>query len=785
MPIPAVTYVLSTAYAAGVIAAKVAYGSSGQTFDVLAALVAGGGDARGVGGAFAVTDADLAAALDESPVLDRSGAASPPPQTLPVTSPVLATETVKADGDILVRSGSTFAVLAKPGSPTGERLIVRTDGTVAWGAPPEFHVAAWGAIGDNTADDRQAIRDAYVACENAGGGYVVLGGRNGKTHKFGPTATNPVPISRNGTSGVIGSRGWVIVKGNGATITLTSQVYRAWDCQRVADYDVFARVGFEDVTVDAGNVARTDNNHVFAGNLVGNWTQRQSFRWWYFKNCRTINVPAANTDGDGTSTTGSRQSVSLGSRHNGTGEATQTFVRDIYDIDCNFGGAGGVFAGGTGAGTSSVNVFCDNLRSYNLVHDPGVTPSTPPNSTPTHFAIQHGGTGFGGSSTVIGLRSKTCNDAALEQDEMQTVYNEDCIVQDAWNVAFLPRAFGSGRVDLSAQIYTYKSCWNVVKNIDPPATSTFQGNAFGWCQSGTQTINHIVLEQCGNLNKAASLRVNGEAISIPETPVRKLTLRDFKAIHETVNYSPGSAPTWSFIRYAPSIANEFDARGVHYSLNGTYGGPSATGRFITFEGAGPTTISYDDPVYECPISWAAGTLYAEWYGQAAGAANVVITSGAVRRRKARNFTSNAPNIKARGFTGSPALTITNELIDQDCDNTGFPSATAQDILFGANDNRPKVKSRGGTALQSTTVASAATITLPDKGDFISITGTTNITSVTASWTGRVVTLKFAGALTFTDGSNLLLAGNLTTANNTTITLICDGTNWLEMSRSAN
>jgi hypothetical protein len=42
MPIPAVTYVLSTAYAAGVIAAKVAYGSSGQTFDVLAALVAGG-----------------------------------------------------------------------------------------------------------------------------------------------------------------------------------------------------------------------------------------------------------------------------------------------------------------------------------------------------------------------------------------------------------------------------------------------------------------------------------------------------------------------------------------------------------------------------------------------------------------------------------------------------------------------------------------------------------------------------------------------------------------------
>lgn len=83
------------------------------------------------------------------------------------------------------------------------------------------------------------------------------------------------------------------------------------------------------------------------------------------------------------------------------------------------------------------------------------------------------------------------------------------------------------------------------------------------------------------------------------------------------------------------------------------------------------------------------------------------------------------------------------------------------------------------------VASATTITLPLEGDVVSVTGTTNITSVTASYVGRRVTLIFAGALTFTDGSNLKLAGNLVTTADDTITLVSDGTNWVEVARSVN
>jgi parallel beta-helix repeat protein len=100
-------------------------------------------------------------------------------------------------------------------------------------------------------------------------------------------------------------------------------------------------------------------------------------------------------------------------------------------------------------------------------------------------------------------------------------------------------------------------------------------------------------------------------------------------------------------------------------------------------------------------------------------------------------------------------------------------------LVGANN---LVESNQGASVP--TVASAATVTLP--GDpVVTISGTTTITSVTASWAGRIVTLVFSGALTFTDGSNLKLNGNFVTTADDTITLGCDGTNWIELCRSVN
>lgn len=81
------------------------------------------------------------------------------------------------------------------------------------------------------------------------------------------------------------------------------------------------------------------------------------------------------------------------------------------------------------------------------------------------------------------------------------------------------------------------------------------------------------------------------------------------------------------------------------------------------------------------------------------------------------------------------------------------------------------------------VSSATTTTLGTDGNFFKVTGTTTITSITAKPAGTVVMILFSGALTLTNGSNLILSGNLVTVANTTIALVSDGTNWIELARS--
>lgn len=84
-----------------------------------------------------------------------------------------------------------------------------------------------------------------------------------------------------------------------------------------------------------------------------------------------------------------------------------------------------------------------------------------------------------------------------------------------------------------------------------------------------------------------------------------------------------------------------------------------------------------------------------------------------------------------------------------------------------------------------TVASAAALAVPANVEIVNVTGTTTVTSMTGGYKGRRVKLIFAGILTFTDGSNLKLAGNFVTSADDSIVLTYDGTNWNEDSRSVN
>ena len=113
-------------------------------------------------------------------------------------------------------------------------------------------------------------------------------------------------------------------------------------------------------------------------------------------------------------------------------------------------------------------------------------------------------------------------------------------------------------------------------------------------------------------------------------------------------------------------------------------------------------------------------------------------------------------------------------------------ATASDErVVAVSSTIAKLSSIGNSWDFYGSVASSSTVTLPG-GQVVEITGTSNISTIVATNNaGRNVALAFRGILTVNDGSNLKLAGNFTTAADATLSLVCDGTNWYETSRSTN
>ncbi len=76
-----------------------------------------------------------------------------------------------------------------------------------------------------------------------------------------------------------------------------------------------------------------------------------------------------------------------------------------------------------------------------------------------------------------------------------------------------------------------------------------------------------------------------------------------------------------------------------------------------------------------------------------------------------------------------------------------------------------------------TVTAAAALTLPAQRPVVQVNGNTSITSITATWDGDVVYLRFTGTPTLTKGSNLKLAADFVATADDVIGLTCNGTNW--------
>ena len=85
---------------------------------------------------------------------------------------------------------------------------------------------------------------------------------------------------------------------------------------------------------------------------------------------------------------------------------------------------------------------------------------------------------------------------------------------------------------------------------------------------------------------------------------------------------------------------------------------------------------------------------------------------------------------------------------------------------------------------ASTITSAATISITARSrPLVTVTGSVTVTSIDATYAGDEVTLLFGSTAQLTDGSNLKLVGDFVGGATRVIRLICDGTNWLEVSRS--
>lgn len=94
---------------------------------------------------------------------------------------------------------------------------------------------------------------------------------------------------------------------------------------------------------------------------------------------------------------------------------------------------------------------------------------------------------------------------------------------------------------------------------------------------------------------------------------------------------------------------------------------------------------------------------------------------------------------------------------------------------------------GNVSDASTAVASATSITVLDIAEYVDVTGTTNINTLTSKqWQGRMLRLQFAGILTLNDNAgNIRLVSNFVTAANSILVLMCNGSgDWFEVSRSS-
>jgi hypothetical protein len=143
------------------------------------------------------------------------------------------------------------------------------------------------------------------------------------------------------------------------------------------------------------------------------------------------------------------------------------------------------------------------------------------------------------------------------------------------------------------------------------------------------------------------------------------------------------------------------------------------------------------------------------------------------------------------------VTITGASSRLDISQTSFTDMSSTNILasnsaqvYPSNNKYNNTAGIGGFVIP--TVASADPLVLPMSSDVVAVSGSTGFGNLNYGWAGRVVTLFFTGSVTVFNGTTGVVsvmhlngATSFNAVANNTLTLMHNGSYWVEIARSLN
>lgn len=630
----------------------------------------------------------------------------------------------------------------------------------------------YGAAGDGVADDRPTIQAAIDA--TAGKGIVYLPPGDYLLNTTGP---NLLPADADG----------LVIKGAGRGLTrviLTATCPGFLTFDRTADHQTFQNITVEDLTVDADNVSSelaTIIGSVLADRSI---QQRINLDNIVVRRVSSVNVPVDRA----ATPTDIRRNIALLSGHAAASEATQNTITNILveDVDLQGGLAGVEVFGWSPAVTAGTNIYLDNIKINRCRHSSLTAPTTAISGASFHI----GSKGFGGSCTVRDCYSEYSGDVGIEINAMTHALVEGCEVLDSagpsmYHTNYNYPALGGGGVPSSSnttldkQRVSFVNCH--VSRLDFTPTGSQAGYRAAYNYS-------VPIGVCEILNSSYSREGTGadcqaDAIACTATG-RAFIVDGFSA---TVSgLSTGTSTDEILIRLRDGSVDETILRNIKTKIKATQtAGAPKVKSLEAGTGSFATKLLIDNYSIEFNLTSWTGPAY----GMLIGNDDCTLNASEISRVRLIDW-ANVPGSAWKGiYIGGSNLTITDRLLITNCDLTNAGAGGDIDFVSSpTNIEKVHVRDINWSATPpSSSVASAATVTLPYGRPYYAITGTTTITSITATYVDHLVTLKFTNATPgqVTDGSNLSLAGDFTPTTSDTLTLICDGTNWNEISRSAN